>query len=90
MRVRRARAALLKDKLRQSRITSFFTRNIDRATTAQTLPAERQTSDHPHARQTRTQSQIPTLQQPRLYHLFPGRPPGLEVPSTDNRSKSSA
>jgi hypothetical protein len=89
MRVRRARAALLKDKLRQSRITSFFTRNINRATTAQTLPAEIQTPTI-HTRQTRTQSQIPTLQQPRLYHFFPGRPPGLAVPSTDNRSKSSA
>jgi hypothetical protein len=68
MRVRRARAALLKDKLRQSRITSFFTRNINRATTAQTLPAEIQTPTI-HTRQTRTQSQIPTLQQPRLYHF---------------------
>jgi len=89
MRVRRARAALLKDQLRQSRITSYFNRtNFVRA------PSETTRSDDKQP-PTRNPRPLPTtdhysLRQQRIYHFFPGRPPDLHGDSTDSSSKSSA
>ena len=89
--VRRARAALIKDQLRQSRITSFFTRHQEHEETDN----RNGTAAPCNSNTTPTQQPMPTirqgtLRQHRLHHFFPGRPPDDADTRSTTKSKSSA
>ena len=90
-RVRRARAALIKDQLRQSRITSFFTRHQEHVETdnrhSTAAPCNSNTTPTQQSMSTIRQG---TSRQHRLHHFFPGRPPDEAATSSTTTSKSSA
>ena len=89
MRVRRARASLLKDQLRQSRITSYFNRT-DTSAQPPKLKDDNRQKPNPEPRLLLSKDQHASLRQTRLQHYFPGRPPDRIEESSDNRPKSSA
>ena len=87
-RVRRARADLINNQLRQARITSFFTRRNNDATShdtgTDTLTAKDEDSRKFTERRIQASDTKNTVRKPqqqtRIHHYFPGRPP--ENPST--------
>jgi hypothetical protein len=92
MRVRRARAALLKDQLRQSRITSYFNRSPTSGVNnfQHTGDAAQHPCSQSQYQLAPTKTQRAPLRQARLHHYFPGRPPELTEERSAHRPKSSA
>ena len=101
MRVRRARAALLNDQLRQARITTYFPRlrphpsHAHIPSTTSTHTSESNPTHDPSQKSPRDvstigrHSQRPTSQT-RLHHFFPGRPPDMRSRhSTISKSHAS-
>lgn len=97
-RVRRARADLITNQLRQARITSYFTRKHKDATSNDM--ASRPPADTARDSRQYTERRIPTpahqqlarksQQQTRIYHFFPGRPPENRDPDQTVSTKSFA